>query len=72
MKMSKNRTKWAISLVSVLAVYTSLHARREQWQYLGDSHVDGHRPRQHKGWSVGWNYRAIQLRLRGGAINSSA
>jgi hypothetical protein len=70
MKMSKNRTKWAISLVFVLALYTSLHARREQWQYLGDSHVDG--SQDHDSIRVGRSagtYRAIQLRISGGAID---
>ena len=38
--MSKNRSKWALSFVLVLAFYTSAHAR-ERWTYLGDSHVDG-------------------------------
>ena len=68
--MSKNRTKWAISLVFVLALYSSLHARREQWQYLGDSHVDG--SQDHDSIKVGRSagtYRAIQLRISGGAIN---
>ena len=68
--MSKNRTKWAISLVFVLALYSSLHARREQWQYLGDSHVDG--LQDHDSIKVGRSagtYRAIQLRISGGAIN---
>src|ERR1700730_7042676 len=70
MKMSKNRTKWAISFVFVLALCTSLHARRERWQYLGDSHVDG--SQDHDSIKVGRSagtYRAIQLRISGGAIN---
>src|ERR1700730_2949426 len=70
MKMSKNRTKWAISLVFVLALCTSLYARRERWQYLGDSHVDG--SQDHDSIKVGRSagtYRAIQLRISGGAID---
>lgn len=68
--MSKNRTKWVISFVFVLALCTSLYARREQWQYLGDSHVDG--SQDHDSIKVGRSagtYRAIQLRISGGAIN---
>jgi hypothetical protein len=68
--MSKNRIKWAISFVFVLALCTSLYARKEQWEYLGDSHVDG--AQDHDSIKVGrsaGNYRAIQLRISGGAIH---
>jgi hypothetical protein len=68
--MSKTRVKWAISFVFVLALCTSLHARRERWEYLGESHVDG--TQDHDSIRVGRSagtYRAIQLRISGGAIN---
>ena len=66
--MSKNRIKWVMSLVFVLALCTSLHARRERWEYLGNSHVDG--SQDHDSIKVGRSagtYRAIQLRISGGA-----
>lgn len=39
--MRKNRDRWAISFVFILALCTSLYAQRGQWVYLGDAHVDG-------------------------------
>ena len=69
-KMSKDRVKWAISFVFVLALCTSLHARRERWEYLGEAHVDG--SQDHDSIKVGRSagtYGAIQLRINGGAIN---
>ncbi len=39
--MSKNRSKWAIGFVLVLAFCTSVYAKGGHWTYLGDSHVDG-------------------------------
>jgi hypothetical protein len=68
--MSKNRSMWAISLVLVLAFGTSLYARRGGWTLLGDSHVDG--AADHDSIKVGRSdgaFRAIQLRISGGAIN---
>jgi hypothetical protein len=68
--MSTNRSKWAISFLFVLALCTSLYAQRGQWQYLGDAHVDG--TQDHDSIKVGrsaGSYRAIQLRISGGAIN---
>jgi hypothetical protein len=68
--MSTNRSKWAISFVLVLAFCTSLYAQRGQWTYLGDAHVDG--MQDHDSIKVGraaGAYRAIQLRISGGAIN---
>ena len=67
--MSRNRNKWAISFVLVLAFYTSAYAR-ERWTYLGDSHVDG--SVDHDSIKVGRSdggFRAIQLRVSDGAIN---
>lgn len=67
--MSRNRSKWAISFVLVLAFYTSAYAR-ERWTYLGDSHVDG--SVDHDSIKVGRSdggFRAIQLRVSDGAIN---
>jgi hypothetical protein len=69
-KMSKNRSRWAIGCVLVLALCTSVYAQRGRWTYLGDSHVDG--AQDHDSIKVGRSagtYRAIQLRISGGAIN---
>ncbi len=68
--MSKNHSKWAVSFVLILAFCTSLHAQRGRWTYLGDSHVDG--SVDHDSIRVGRSggaFRAIQLRISGGAIN---
>jgi hypothetical protein len=68
--MSKNHSKWAVSLVLVLASCTSVYAQRGRWTYLGDSHVDG--SMDHDSIKVGrsdGSFRAIQLRISGGAIN---
>ena len=68
--MSKNRSRWASGCVLVLALCTSVYAQRGRWTYLGDSHVDG--AQDHDSIKVGRSagtYRAIQLRIRGGAIN---
>ncbi|MGH9545315.1 MAG: hypothetical protein ACRD23_08870 [Terriglobales bacterium] len=68
--MSKNHSKWAVSLVLVLAFCTSVYAQRGRWTYLGDSHVDG--SMDHDSIKVGrsdGSFRAIQLRISGGAIN---
>ena len=67
--MSKNRSKWAIGFVLVLAFCTSAYAG-EHWTYLGDSHVDG--SVDHDSIKVGrsdGSFRAIQLRVSDGAIN---
>jgi hypothetical protein len=68
--MSKNRSRWAIGCVLVFALCTSVYAQRGRWTYLGDSHVDG--AQDHDSIKVGRSagtYRAIQLRISGGAIN---
>ena len=68
--MLKNRIRWAIGLMFLLALCTSLQARRESWEYLGNAHVDG--SQDHDSIKVGrsaGSYRAIQLRISGGAIN---
>lgn len=68
--MSKNHRKLAISFVLVLAFCTSLYAQRGRWTYLGDSHVDG--SVDHDSIKVGrsdGSFRAIRLRVSGGAIN---
>jgi hypothetical protein len=70
MQISKNRSTWAISLVLVLAFCASLQGQRRGWTYLGDSHVDG--TVDHDSIKVGRSdgtFRAIQLRISGGAIN---
>ena len=68
--MSKNRSKWVIGFVLVLAFCTSVYAQRGRWTYLGDSHVDG--SVDHDSIKVGRSdgtFRAIQLRVSDGAIN---
>jgi hypothetical protein len=68
--MSKNHRKLALSCVLVLAFCTSLYAQRGRWTYLGDSHVDG--SVDHDSIKVGrsdGSFRAIRLRVSGGAIN---
>ena len=68
--MLKKRILAAISLMFVLAVCTTLQAQRGRWTFLGDSHVDG--SVDHDSIKVGRSdgtFRAIQLRVSGGAIN---
>ena len=68
--MSKNHRKLAVSFVLVLAFCTSVYAQRGRWTYLGDSHVDG--SVDHDSIKVGrsdGSFRAIRLRISGGAIN---
>ena len=65
-----NGNKWAIGFVLVLALCTCLNAQMGHWEYLGDAHVDG--AQDHDSIKVGraaGSYRAIQLRISGGAIN---
>jgi hypothetical protein len=69
-RMTNNRSLWAISFVLVLTLCTSLYAQRGRWTYLGNSHVDG--ATDHDSIKVGRSdggFRAIQLRISGGAIN---
>ena len=68
--MLRKHTLSAIGLVFVLALGTTLHAQRGRWAYLGNSHVDGRV--DHDSIKVGRSdgaFRAIQLRVNGGAIN---
>ncbi|MGC2183916.1 MAG: hypothetical protein WA637_11585 [Terriglobales bacterium] len=68
--MSKIHSKWVVSFVLVLAFCTSVYAQRGRWTYLGASHVDG--AVDHDSIRVGRSvgpFRAIQLRISGGAIN---
>ena len=69
--MLTNRKKWVLAAF-FLASYTSLHAQGVQggrMVHLGDAHVDGAVDRDtiRVGRSEG-TYRAIQLRVSGGAI----
>lgn len=68
--MIKNRSTWIVGFVVMLALCTSLYAQRGRWTYLGNSHVDG--ANDHDSIKVGKSdggFRAIQLRISGGAIN---
>ncbi len=68
--MSKSHRTLAVSIVLVLAFCTSVVAQRGRWTYLGDSHVDG--SVDHDSIKVGrsdGSFRAIRLRISGGAIN---
>jgi hypothetical protein len=68
--MPKTRNSLTIGLLVILALCTSVYARGGHWTYLGDSHVDGtvDHDRIKVGRSDG-TFRAIQLRISGGAIN---
>jgi hypothetical protein len=68
--MLRKRILSTMSLLFVLALCTTLQAQRGRWTFLGDSHVDG--SVDHDSIKVGRSdgtFRAIQLRISGGAIN---
>lgn len=70
MKGSKKRSAWAVIFIVALGLSTSLSAQRGRWISLGESRVDG--SVDHDSIKVGRSdgtFRAIQLRIRGGAIN---
>jgi hypothetical protein len=59
-----------LALFLVTASVTSAYAQRGRMVYLGNAHVDG--STDHDSIKVGHNdgtFRAIQLRIRGGAVN---
>jgi hypothetical protein len=59
-----------LALFLVAASFTTAHARRGRLVYLGNAHVDG--STDHDSIKVGRSdgtFRAIQLRISGGAIN---
>jgi len=69
-KMLKKRSLMLLALFLVAACFTPAHARRGRMVYLGDAHVDG--AIDHDSIKVGRDdgtYRAIQLRVSGGAVN---
>ena len=64
----KKYSVWMAGLLVVLGLAVSLQAR-EGWIYLGEAHVDG--AQDHDKIKVGRSdgrFRAIQLRVSGGAI----
>ena len=68
--MLKKRILSTISVLFVLTLCTTLQAQRGRWTFLGESHVDG--SVDHDSIKVGRSdgaFRAIQLRISGGAIN---
>jgi hypothetical protein len=58
-----------IGLLLALALGTTSQAQRERWTYLGDARVDGGLDHDsiHVGITDG-KFRAIQLRVNGGAV----
>lgn len=76
MLMINRKNVWLLGLVVALAFGASLYAQDRdrndggRWTYLGNAHVDG--AQDHDNIRVGHQdgkFRAIQLRVRGGAIN---
>ena len=79
--MMKSKYAWLAGLVMCLAMGASLYAQdrdhdrdnrgyRGRWAHLGNAHVDGQQ--DHDNIQVGMRdgrFRAIQLRVSGGAIN---
>lgn len=68
--MPKKPTFWMLGLLLVAASFTSLYAQRERLVRLGEAHVDGSTDRD--SIKVGRRdgvFRAIQLRVSGGAVN---
>jgi hypothetical protein len=57
------------AVVLILALSASVYAQSERWEYLGNAHVDGQQDHDkiHVGRHDG-RFRAIQLRVSGGAI----
>ena len=74
MLMMNRKNVWLLGLVVALAFGASLYAQDRdyggRWTYLGNAHVDGRQ--DHDNIRVGrqdGKFRAIQLRVHGGAIN---
>jgi len=68
--MLKKRNLWILGLVAVIASFTQLNAQNGRMVRLGDAHVDG--STDHDSIRVGrsdGSFRAIQLRISGGAVN---
>jgi hypothetical protein len=66
----KRRILSTITLLSVLTLCATAETQRGRWTFLGDSHVDG--SVDHDSIKVGRSdgmFRAVQLRISGGAIN---
>jgi hypothetical protein len=71
--MIKNKNVWLLGLLVALVFGASVYAQdgdyRGRWTYLGNAHVDG--ANDHDNIRVGvqdGRFRAIQLRVSGGAI----
>lgn len=67
--MNRNKMLWLLSMVIALGLCMPYLAQAERWVYLGNSHVNGER--DHDNIKVGRSdgrFRAIQLRVSGGAI----
>ena len=73
--MIKNKNIWLLGLLVAVVFGASVYAQdrddyRGRWTYLGNAHVDG--GQDHDNIRVGrgdGRFRAIQLRVSGGAIN---
>src|SRR6266852_9190334 len=68
--MLKRQSVWTLGLFLALASCTSLYAQRTHMVHLGGARVDGARDQDtiRVGASSGM-FRAIQLRVHGGAVN---
>jgi hypothetical protein len=68
--MLRQRSQLLLALLLVAASFTAAHAQRARMVYLGNAHVDG--ANDHDSIKVGrtdGTFRAIQLRVNGGAVN---
>jgi hypothetical protein len=68
--MIKSRNVWLLSLLIALVFGASARAQEGRWTYLGNAHVDG--ANDHDNIKVGsqdGKFRAVQLRVKGGAID---
>ena len=67
--MLKQGARWIIGVLLVFGLGVSLHAQERRADFLGEAHVDGAQDHDviHVGRHDG-RFRAIQLRVSGGAI----
>lgn len=68
--MVNRKSVWLLGLAMCLVLGLSLYAQEGRWVYLGNAHVDGEH--DHDQIQVGvrdGRFRAVQLRVSGGAID---
>jgi hypothetical protein len=72
--MKFHKSLYVISLLILLSGFTLItnaqrrNSGRERWEYLGQSNVDGRRDHDNIRVNARGAFRAIQLRVQGGAI----